>query len=427
MRGIFLLVVLVGLVGASFAAPYVALMLWGWLSLMAPQRITFGVFYSLPLNQVVAILTIGLWLFARESKRLPDNPISWLLVIFFVWLCVSQVFSLRPEVSYGNFVQFLKSLLFIFLCLSMMTSRIRIHAMVWIFTISIGYFGVRNGFVTIIGGGRHNVFGPSGTVIADNNHLGLALVCVLPFMIYLIQQSEHRLIRRGLMGALALNTIAILGTQSRGALVALSAFGAYWWWQSKRKVLIAGVIVAAAMATMSVMPDTWLSRMESIQNYSSDGSFQGRVVNWKVNWGFAVDNPLTGAGLRVPYMDEEADRYLTESRRARAAHSIYFEILGGMGFVGLFIYLLLILSGWRVAGQVRAASKNSGELQWMFDLSTATQISLLCFAIGGLGVSMEMWEGYLLVIAFSATLMELSTRQIALAAEDTKFGTTAGR
>ncbi len=129
----------------------------------------------------------------------------------------------------------------------------------------------------------------------------------------------------------------------------------------------------------------------------------GRVEAWEINYKLAIKHPLTGAGLRNSYEEEitqTVDLFLTP----RAAHSIYFEILGGMGFAGLFIYLALLGTAFLTAFAAERKYRYNEHERWRADFGKYAQIALMTFGIGGASVSMEMWEGYLLLVALIGAL-----------------------
>jgi len=61
-----------------------------------------------------------------------------------------------------------------------------------VIVLSIGFFVLKGGLFTVLGGGTNWVFGPAGSFIHDNNELGLALVTVIPLMRYLQLASTAR-------------------------------------------------------------------------------------------------------------------------------------------------------------------------------------------------------------------------------------------
>ena len=138
----------------------------------------------------------------------------------------------------------------------------------------------------------------------------------------------------------------------------------------------------------------------------------GRVDAWVINWKLAKQSPLTGAGLRNSYQKEIAAAVDSErAERARAAHSIYFEILGGAGFVGLAIYLSIFATAFFSAWAIYLSRKNPQLAPWKANFAYYAQMSLVVFGIGGASTSMEMWDGYLVVIALVAALTKLTVEE----------------
>jgi probable O-glycosylation ligase (exosortase A-associated) len=295
-------------------------------------------------------------------------------------------------------------MIFVTLCLIMLNTKARLHAMIWILCISIGYYTVAGGIFTIFTGGAYHVFGPMNTMISDNNHLGAAAVFIIPLLNYLRIHTEVRWIRIILILGIALTIFCVLGTQSRGAFIALALVAVLFWWRSRNRVMLAVVLVPLAFGALSFMPESWFARMQTIEEAGQDASFQGRVDAWVIATKIALNNPLTGAGFRVPYLQEVADAYLSEPRQARAAHSIYFEILGSMGFVGLALFVSIIAIAFRNASWIRGHTKNMAGLGWAYDLASMAQVSLIGFCVAGASMSIEFWEGGWLIMVILASL-----------------------
>ena len=88
----------------------------------------------------------------------------------------------------------------------LMNSRVRVHSLIWVIVICIGYFGTWGGVLGVITGvitgGSHKLIGPPQSPIEDNNHPALAMVITIPLMNYLRIHSENKLVRLGLLGAM---------------------------------------------------------------------------------------------------------------------------------------------------------------------------------------------------------------------------------
>ena len=332
MRLMLVLVVLGGLLPFGALYPHVGLLLWGWLTMMQPHQEVWGLPSWLQLNLITATATIGLWIISKEPKMPRFSALVPLIGLLLISMTLSQIFALRPEHSWTYFDQNLRVMAFVIFCLILLRKPTRIHAMVWVFVISIGYYAVLGGGFTAMLAGRFIVFGPSKTMIGDNNHLGVAIVTILPLCNYLRLHSRYRIVRIGLIVTMALAVVAIFGTHSRGALITFAVMCGIFAWKSRARFASVMVVGAVALGALSFMPDLWERRMSSIADYESDASFQGRVDAWVIAYEVALARPLVGVGHRVAYIQDAVDPYLSEFRRARAAHSVYLEFLGSMGF-----------------------------------------------------------------------------------------------
>ena len=84
-------------------------------------------------------------------------------------------------------------------------------------------------------------------------------------------------------------------------------------------------------------------------------------------------------------------RYAPDPCDLHAAHSIYFQILGEHGFVGLGIFLLFWALTWRTATWV---IKNAGavDMPWAGRLASMVQVSLAGYFVGGAFLSLAYFD-----------------------------------
>lgn len=135
------------------------------------------------------------------------------------------------------------------------------------------------------------------------------------------------------------------------------------------------------------MPQTWHDRMNTMRDYEQDGSAMGRIQAWTFAYDMAVARPLVGGGFEA-FTNENYERFspgLIEQGTGRShdVHSIYFEILGEHGFVGLAIFIILGFSAWRIANKIIKLSKSSDQNKWASDLASMIQVSFIGYAVGG--------------------------------------------
>ena len=264
--------------------------------------------------------------------------------------------------------------------------------MIWVIAISIGFFGVKGGIFTILGGGSSRVYGPPGnTFISDNNSIAVAIVMVIPLMYFLRSLVSSKWLKLAILGAMGLSFMAVLGTQSRGALLAVSAMVAFLWLKSRNKFVLGILMVALIPIAIGFMPSNWTDRMKTIESYKQDGSAMGRINAWRMAINVANDRPLVGGGFEL-YTRRVFAKYAPDPLDVHAAHSIYFQILGEHGYVGLVFFIAIGFVGWLNASRIIRLSGSNAEHAWAGELARMIQVSLIGFAIGGLFVNIAYWE-----------------------------------
>ena len=92
-----------------------------------------------------------------------------------------------------------------------------------------------------------------------------------------------------------------------------------------------------------------------------------------------------------------------------AAHSIYFQVLGEQGWPALVLYLLILTLSLRNTFIVARQTRNQPGLAWAHDLASMIFVSLLAFCVGGAALSLAYFDGYLVLLALTSTLRELTT------------------
>ncbi len=385
--------------------PYIGALAWAWLSFMNPHRLAWGAAHDFPFAQIIGLVTIVGLLFSREEKRIPLTNVTIVWLLFVLWMNVSYVFALVPEFAQGEWERVMKIQLFSFVTIMLLPGRERINYFVAVIVASIGFYAVKGGLYAISTGGTGRVYGPVGSFIEDNNGLGLAVVIVLPLIVYILSQLKKQWMRFAMMGVVVLSILAVLTTQSRGAFLAVSATVVYLWWRSKKKVMFGAIVLVAAPIFFFSMPQQWHDRMATITTYEEDGSAMGRINAWYFGWNLAVDRPLVGGGFRA-FDPELFQQYAPEPDDFHDAHSIYFEILGEHGFVGLGLFLLLGLLTFRTAGQVIRITQGVEDQEWANALGRALQASLVAYATGGLFLGLAYWDLYYSLIIITVLLRD---------------------
>src|SRR4051794_15941082 len=93
MRGVVFVIVFFSLLPMVLKRPYIGILMWYWISLMNPHRLTYGFASSVPYALLVAIVTLGslLFLHPEEPKTPPRDRTTLLLVVLMIWISITSL------------------------------------------------------------------------------------------------------------------------------------------------------------------------------------------------------------------------------------------------------------------------------------------------------------------------------------------------
>ena len=391
--------------------PYVGILAWAWLSYMNPHRLGWGFAREAPFAMLIAVVTLMSMIFMKDRIRIPWTRESVLLLIFVLWMVLTTAFSLQFDYSIVQLEKVVKIQIMTFATLALITSRDRLIQLVWVIVISLGLYGVKGGIFTLATGGAYHVRGPLGTFIGGNNEIGLALIMTLPLMRYLQLQMKKKWQSYLFVFAMGTTVIAILGTQSRGALVGLLVMTIMLVLKSRRRFVIVFLIALMTPVAFKVMPEAWFDRMQSIQEYEQDASALGRINAWWMAFHMAKDRPLVGGGFEAFHW-RNFHKYAPEPNRVHDAHSIYFEVMGEHGMAGLLIYLMLGIYSWRSGSWVIATTRTRKDMQWARDLASMIQVSMVGYASAGAFLGLAYFDFYYHLVAMMVIMKVLVRKRL---------------
>lgn len=416
MRDLLVTALVFGSIPWILKRPYWGLLMWVWLSIMNPHRLAWGFAYDFPFAMVIAVVTLASLLgHFKTLHPFAVNGMTLSLLGLVFWIGVSPLFPVNPGGEMEPWLRAIKILAMVLIALVLVGNREELDKLIWVLALSVGFYGIKGGVFTLVTGGGYRVWGPERSFIADNNSLALAIIMAVPLFRYLQLHSQSRWLRAGCLGAMVLNMVAALGSQSRGALLALLAMSLFLLFKSRNKLLVALLVMVALPVMLSTMPESWSLRMDTISNYRNDPSAIGRINAWWTAWNLASDRFPLGGGFNI-YTAQVFALYAPDPGNVRAAHSIYFQVLGEHGFVGLALFLLVFGLAWRAGSWVSKNTAGQAALVWAHDLAAMLQVSLVGYAVGGAFLSLSYYDFPYYVAVMLVVLREVVRRELAATA-----------
>lgn len=405
MRDLMMLGAMLFLVPLSFRNTFAAYLLWGWSGLIAVQSYLYGFMRSVPNVQIFAVIALMLVLLGKDKEKTPyPSNATTVLMVLFSFHCIMAAWLAFPWLArnWELCSNVLKTVLFCLVMPMVITKRYRFHALLVAVAIGVSFHGLIDGLKFVASGGAHRAIGIQK--LGDNNHMAMILIMAMPLLIYLYQYAKYKAAQFAYGGVFFVTCLAIVATGSRGALITLFAVGAWLILLSRRKFLfitLASVVVALIVA---IAPANWSERMSTIQTAEQDSSFMGRVIAWKRASAIAVEHPVFGGGFHagqdpqlflefngkqgiLGFVDTPPGHY------PAATHSIYFEVLGDLGFLGLILFMLLMFYPFWIRMQVKQLAKQMGSRGiWARDCSDMLAASMVAFLVGGAALSAAYFE-----------------------------------
>ena len=386
-------IVVLGFFGLSlpvcFLRPFYGLLLWTVLAFLNPQWLAWGPAQSVPLAMAVAIPTlVGFFFFSRTLGRVVSREF-FLIVLLWIWFTITSFVSTNTPIFMHHaqdtwlrweFVS--KILLMTAFTIAIVDRFSRLRVLLLVIAGCFGVFVLKTLPFMIITGGADRVYGPPNSMIADNNDFALALNMTLPLFFFLAQTEASRWLRR-FFGFLFVITIpTIFFTYSRGGVIGLVMVLGLMLLRLKRRLLLMPVIVLGLAVALMFAPETWRERMDPTGPNSVDASALSRLNAWKFSARLAMDYPIFGGGFDT-FTPEMFVRYAPDSSDVHGPHSVYLGVLAEHGFVGLFLYLALVVSCFASTHQLVKLGRLDGASR-VVSYANMFRFSLVGFLTSGL-------------------------------------------
>ena len=408
MRDLVFVGFLLALFGAGFRRPFLFVLAYVYIDIVAPQRLTYLLLNTVPISLIAVVLALGTWLMIDDKRDSRFAPRQALMLVLLIYCWVTTTQADFPVQAAAKWSWVWKALAFaIFLPLTLRT-RLRIEALALFMVLSAASIIIVGGIKTLGSGGGYgtlNLMVTNNTGLYESSIISCVAIAIIPLILFLMRHGTiFRPEWRVTMFALALCSACLLlpiGTEARTGLVCVAVLGVLMLRHTKRRFLYFGLAGVLAVTAMPFLPNSFSSRMDTIKNYKADSSASTRIEVWKWTWNYAKEHPLGGGfnaylqnNIRYEAVKtQEAGAVATQEGtlvidKARAYHSAYFEMLGEQGFPGLFIWLAIQFLGLVRMEIVRRKyiKRDADDDQWIGALAEALQHGQLIYLVGALFV-----------------------------------------
>ncbi|NBB24732.1 putative O-glycosylation ligase, exosortase A system-associated [Porphyrobacter sp. SLTP] len=384
--------------------PFLWVLLYVYIDILAPQRIGYSAIASLPVSLIAFAAAFGGWvaLDRKEGARFTlRQGLLALLLAYCFWTTGHADFPIEAATKW-DWVW--KALLFaIFLPLTL-TTRARIEGLALVLLLSVATIVIGTGMKTILGGGGYQnlkFFVNDNSGIYESSTLATVAIGLIPMLWWFVKHGTifrpHWLVT-GFAVALTFAALLVpIGTEARTGLLCIAALGGLMLRYTKQRFLFIAGAGVLGLTALPFLPQSYYERMATLAQPSGDESASTRIAVWEWTIDYVAQKPLGGGfdafrGNKFNYVMpvKQTDRntttvtYQPVEDKGRAYHSSFFEMLGEQGWPGLIIWLALHLIGlWQMERIQRRWKNAEAEAErWIAPLAAALQMGALIYLVG---------------------------------------------
>ncbi len=386
--------------------PYLWVLLYVYIDILAPQRIGYSIITSIPVSFIAFGAAFGGWLLLdrKEGARFSVRQGLMLALLIYCWWTTQN--AEFPVEAQTKWEWVWKALLFAIFMPLTITTRARLEALALVIVLSVATIVIGTGMKTVLGGGGYenlNFFVDDNSGIYESSTLATVAIGLIPLLWWLVRFGtifpKHWTIKL-FAGALTFACLLVpIGTEARTGLVCIAVLALLMLRYIKRRVLFVAAGGVLGLVALPFLPQSYYERMATIAQPGGDESASTRVAVWSWTLDYVAENPLGGGfdsyrgntfTYELPVREESGNTTTVEYRQVvdegRAFHSSIFEVLGEQGWPGLAIWLWLQgLGVWQME-RIRSRWKDqtSEREGWIAPMAVALQLASLIYLTGAL-------------------------------------------
>lgn len=384
--------------------PFLWVLLYVYIDILAPQRIGYSLITSLPVSLIAFAAAFGGWLVLdrKEGGRFSVRQGLMLALLVYCWWTTGHADF--PEEAATKWDWVWKALLFAIFLPFTLTTRARIEALALMLVLTVATIVIGTGMKTILGGGGYQnlkFFVNDNSGIYESSTLATVAIGLIPMIWWFTRHGTvfrpHWLVT-GFAVALTFACLLVpIGTEARTGLLCIAALGVLLLRYTKRRIMFIAGAGALGLAALPFLPQSYYERMATLAQPSGDESASTRVAVWQWTLDYVAEKP-TGGGFDayrsnsftyvMPVKEVDGNTttvtYQQVEDKGRAFHSSFFELLGEQGWPGLLIWLSLHALGlWQMERIYRRWKGAEAEAEaWISPFAASLQMGALIYLVG---------------------------------------------
>lgn len=339
---------------------------------------------------MILMLAIRYSELSKVSSWRKQPVFAWML-LFLLMHFIAQTYALNPMV-HSRFTEYYWKLVVVMLvAYKLLSTEKLVNSAIWVYLLGAGYIGYYGTSMGRDGGGRLSSIGLVDTSM-DTNGAAAALVPSLVMLLYYGWQSNWK-VRIVVVLCSAFIVNALILANSRGAFLGAAVGGGLFigfmlfsrYQKAGQRLTAVAIVICGLAGALSLTDETFWNRMQTLEANEQGqrgGDGRDRMYFWFGTFEMLKDYPQgMGIGgfptLSGVYLDQSK---VADSVQNRSVHSIWFQVLGEFGWLGLFIFLGMLVTIFRISNQTKRYLLSQNRTDIYFKI-LALQCALIGFLV----------------------------------------------
>jgi len=404
VRDLVFVAFLLAFFGMGFRKPFIFVLVYAYIDIVSPQRLTYLLLNSVPISLIAVGLSVLGWLAMDDKKDVRVAP-RQLMIVALLGYCFYTTLNADFKVeALDKWDWVWKALAFAaFLPLTLRT-KLRIESLLLFMILSASSIIIVGGIKTLGSGGGYgelNLMVANNSGLYEGSTISTVAIAIIPLIVWFMRFGTifppDWKVKCFCLALIFACLLIPVGTSTRTGLLCIGLVALLMIRDAKRKVLYLTALGCLGLAAVPFLPSSFTERMGTIKTYKADASASTRLAVWQWTMDYAKTHPMGGGFEAYRQNQIRYEKVATESDgngqttvdrslevdKARAYHSAYFEMLGEQGYPGLALWLTINLLGiFRMEVLRQRYRKPEPGQEWVAPLASALQTAHIVYMLG---------------------------------------------
>jgi putative inorganic carbon (hco3(-)) transporter len=339
-----------------------------------------------------------------------DSGVKWVslpankwMISFLICILLASASAVYPDVSWRHTMDFLGWFIIYFLIINIVNTRERFYIALMIFIVAAGKIAVGTAKIWAMRGFAFTDWGLSGPpgFFQNSGELSVLTVMLFPltYFVYMALKDKARKWEIAILIMISICAVlTTLGASSRGSQLALAIQLVIIF---RKQIFRFKTIIPVILLLVSLFMLLPEEQKERFSSAGEDATSRQRLLYWEHGLEMMIEHPVLGVGFYnfIPYYEAHYS-YDLLFKYAQLPHNIFIQVGTDTGFLGLFVFLMIILNFF-ISSRRILHHKNTTHEEKL--ISTGLMYGFFAFMIAGQFVTITyypfMWIHLALLMA----------------------------